>query len=91
MRHKIIILPILTCEATGELVSRWGGISERLLLSSCKGMILYFRPGHETYPIYHDNNVRRVIANTVQWAKPTEKVIDLHVRRIVNSPPLEKI
>ena len=55
-----------------------------------KGKIFYFRPGHETYPIYHDNNVRRVIANTVQWAKPTEKLIDLHVRRIVNSPPLEK-
>lgn len=34
------------------------------------GKIFYFRPGHETYPTYHDANVRRVIANAVQWAKP---------------------
>ena len=56
-----------------------------------KGKIFYFRPGHETYPIYYDNNVRRVIANAVQWAQPTEKVKDLHIRRVVNSPPLEEI
>ena len=56
-----------------------------------KGKIFYFRPGHETYPIYYDNNVRRVIANAAQWAQPTEKVKDLHIRRVVNSPPLEEI
>ncbi|QNN24664.1 trehalose utilization protein ThuA [Planctomycetales bacterium ZRK34] len=33
-----------------------------------KGRVFYFRPGHETYPIYYDPNVRRVIANAVQWA-----------------------
>lgn len=32
------------------------------------GRIFYFRPGHEIYPTYHDANVRRVIANAVQWA-----------------------
>ncbi|MGI5899830.1 MAG: ThuA domain-containing protein [Christensenellales bacterium] len=32
------------------------------------GRIFYFRPGHETYPIYHDENVQRVIANAVGWA-----------------------
>ncbi|RIK80304.1 MAG: trehalose utilization protein ThuA [Planctomycetota bacterium] len=36
-----------------------------------KGKIFYFRPGHETFPIYHDANVRRVIANGVAWAAPT--------------------
>ena len=36
-----------------------------------KGKIFYFRPGHETYPIYFDPNVRRVIANGVKWAAPT--------------------
>jgi trehalose utilization protein len=36
-----------------------------------KGRIFYFRPGHETFPIYHDNNVQRVIANSVVWAAPT--------------------
>lgn len=35
-----------------------------------KGKIFYFRPGHETFPIYHDPNVRRVIANAVRWAAP---------------------
>lgn len=32
------------------------------------GNIFYFRPGHETYPTYHDANVQRVIANAVKWA-----------------------
>lgn len=35
------------------------------------GKIFYFRPGHETFPIYHDANVKRVIANAVRWAAPT--------------------
>ncbi|MES2695537.1 MAG: ThuA domain-containing protein [Verrucomicrobiota bacterium] len=34
------------------------------------GRIFYFRPGHETYPTYYDANVRRVIANAVEWARP---------------------
>lgn len=34
------------------------------------GKIFYFRPGHETYPTYHDANVLRVIANAVAWAAP---------------------
>lgn len=34
------------------------------------GKVFYFRPGHETYPTYHDANVRRVLANAVEWARP---------------------
>ena len=34
------------------------------------GKIFYFRPGHETYPTYHNANVRRVIANAIEWARP---------------------
>lgn len=34
------------------------------------GKIFYFRPGHETYPIYYDKNVRQVLANAVCWARP---------------------
>lgn len=34
------------------------------------GRIFYFRPGHEIYPTYFDRNVRRVIANAVEWARP---------------------
>lgn len=40
------------------------------------GKIFYFRPGHETYPTYYDANVRRVIANAVQWAAPQGQWID---------------
>jgi trehalose utilization protein len=32
------------------------------------GRIFYFGPGHETYPIYHDQGVRRVLRNAVRWA-----------------------
>ena len=32
------------------------------------GRVFYFRPGHETYPTYHDETVRRVIANACGWA-----------------------
>jgi trehalose utilization protein len=39
-----------------------------------KGKIFYFRPGHETFPIYYDVNVRRVIANAVRWAAPSGAV-----------------
>jgi len=34
------------------------------------GKIFYFRPGHETYPTYHDKNVQRVILNGVHWCAP---------------------
>ncbi|HEX2853491.1 MAG TPA: ThuA domain-containing protein [Opitutaceae bacterium] len=40
------------------------------------GRIFYFRPGHETYPTYFDANVRRVIANAVEWARPQGRWID---------------
>lgn len=33
------------------------------------GRIFYFRPGHESYPIYYDANVQRVLANAVRWAR----------------------
>lgn len=36
-----------------------------------KGKIFYFRPGHETFPIYYDENVLRVIYNAIKWAAPT--------------------
>ena len=32
------------------------------------GKVFYFRPGHETYPTYHDPNVQRVLTNAVRWA-----------------------
>ena len=35
------------------------------------GNVVYFRPGHETFPTYHDKNVLKVIENAVRWAAPT--------------------
>ena len=35
-----------------------------------RGRIFYFRPGHETFPTYHDVNVQRVIANAARWVTP---------------------
>lgn len=32
------------------------------------GNIFYFRPGHETYPTYHDETVGKVLRNAVHWA-----------------------
>lgn len=32
------------------------------------GRIFYFEPGHETYPIYHDAAIQRVLLNAVRWA-----------------------
>ncbi len=36
------------------------------------GRIFYFRPGHETFPIYENDEIRRVLRNAVEWATPTE-------------------
>jgi len=49
-----------------------------------KGKIFYFEPGHETYPIYHDANVRRVIANAVRWAAPAGSPYFGAARRIAS-------
>ncbi|MBN2310604.1 MAG: ThuA domain-containing protein [Candidatus Hydrogenedentes bacterium] len=35
-----------------------------------RGKVFYFRPGHETLPIYHDEHVLKVIGNAVRWAAP---------------------
>ncbi len=36
------------------------------------GKIFYFSPGHETYPIYHDENIVKVIGNAIRWAAPIQ-------------------
>ncbi len=38
-----------------------------------QGNIFYFRPGHETYAIYEQPEVQRVIQNAVRWAAPTQR------------------
>ena len=34
------------------------------------GKIFFFSPGDQDYPVYHHKEVRRVIANGVEWARP---------------------
>lgn len=36
------------------------------------GKVFYFRPGHETFPIYYQSEVQQVLHNAVEWAAPTE-------------------
>jgi len=52
-----------------------------------KGKIFYFRPGHETFPIYCQPEVQRVIYNAVKWAAPV-KGPEI---RFGNVKPLEEI
>ncbi|MDG2258574.1 MAG: ThuA domain-containing protein [Paracoccaceae bacterium] len=35
------------------------------------GNVFYFRPGHETYPTFYDENVRTVLRSAVMWAHNT--------------------
>lgn len=35
-----------------------------------RGKIFYFRPGHETFPVYYQDEIKRVLANAVRWAAP---------------------
>jgi trehalose utilization protein len=35
-----------------------------------KGKVFYFQPGHETYPHFFDENVRKILRNAVEWAAP---------------------
>lgn len=51
------------------------------------GKIFYFRPGHETYPTYYNEQIRRVIRNAVQWLKPVKR----DYPRYGNAQPLEEI
>ena len=54
-----------------------------------KGKIFYFRPGHETFPIYKNAIVQRVICNGVKWVAPKGAPYFGEGRNI--EPPLEKI
>lgn len=51
------------------------------------GRIFYFRPGHETYPIYHHEQIQHVITNAVRWAKSRVRIAD----KCPMVEPLEKI
>jgi trehalose utilization protein len=50
------------------------------------GRVLYFQPGHETHPTYHDPNVQRILANAAGWAA---RRLSRDVTQAVESPALE--
>lgn len=52
-----------------------------------RGKIFYFRPGHETHPIYYHPDVLRVITNAVRWAAPSEGPMPV----FGNAKPLERL
>ncbi|WP_028783812.1 ThuA domain-containing protein [Thalassobacillus devorans] len=52
-----------------------------------RGKIFYFRPGHETYPTYHNKEIQKVIQNGVNWVK--NEGTPTHVYG--NAKPLETI
>lgn len=51
------------------------------------GKIFYFRPGHETYPTYHNEQVQTVIKNAVKYVKPVSRKRPVYG----NAKPLETI
>jgi trehalose utilization protein len=51
------------------------------------GRIFYFEPGHETFPIYHDKNIQKVLINAARWAAPRITRVD----DCPNVAPLEAI
>ena len=57
---------------TGGEVFRSGATWQR-----GNGRIFYFRPGHETYPTYHQKEVQLVITNAVRWARATVRIPDV--------------
>jgi trehalose utilization protein len=58
-----------------------------------RGKIFYFQPGHETYPIYLQEDIMKIITNAVRWAGKFEGNVD--AVGILNCPnvnmPIEPI
>jgi trehalose utilization protein len=53
---------------TGGEIFRSGCCYER-----GSGRVFYFRPGHESYPTYYNDDVLTVIANGARWAAPVDR------------------
>jgi trehalose utilization protein len=51
-----------------------------------RGRVFYFSPGDQDYPVYHQPEVRRVIANAVRWAAPRSPVLETPYEAIHSQP-----
>jgi len=52
------------------------------------GKMFYFRPGHETFPSFHNENVLKILSNAIHWAKP---VVNMPYLKTNVPDSLEKI
>jgi trehalose utilization protein len=52
------------------------------------GQVVYFRPGHETYPTYHHPQIGQIIANAAAWAG---RRVRLDQSRCPNTRELETV
>ena len=48
------------------------------------GKIFYFSPGHESFPIYYQPEVLKVIGNGIRWAAPL-------CRGVINAPKVDNL
>ena len=61
------------------------------------GKIFYFRPGHESYPVYYNKDVQTVIRNSVYWVCPEKTAgvwqdrIALGIDNMMRSETIEPI
>ncbi|MBR0143528.1 MAG: ThuA domain-containing protein [Clostridia bacterium] len=46
-----------------------------------RGKIFYFRPGHESFPVYHDPKVQKLLTNAAEWAY-TPRPVDIRYGHI---------
>jgi trehalose utilization protein len=53
-----------------------------------EGSIFYLQNGHETYPVYYQPEIQRIIVNAVHWLCPMERVC-IADRGGPNTPALE--
>ncbi|MCJ8008052.1 ThuA domain-containing protein [Lederbergia wuyishanensis] len=51
------------------------------------GKIFYFRPGHETYPTYHNKEIQKVLVNAAKYVSPSNRPYPTYG----NAKPLEEI
>ncbi len=69
----------------GGEVFRSGCVFER-----GNGRIFYFSPGHETFPVYYQEEILRVIANAVRWACP-RIIQDTSAAPCIKIPPEKEV
>lgn len=53
-----------------------------------RGRVFYFRPGHETFPVYYQDEVLKVILNAVKWAAAPDTAVPQFGHR---PEPLERL